>query len=87
MTSRESLVSKLRKTYLNRGVDKDYLVFEEEMTSLQDLESILIALDKKIQLPNPYNSCLLYETGLSNEFDFERERADTKGGSPPDKLD
>lgn len=33
---------------------------------------------------NPHNSILLYITGLTNEFDLIKARADTIDGSPPD---
>ena len=85
--NREDLVKQLRSFYSvvrKQEVDADFLIFEEEMSSIADLETILVALDRKMQLPNPHNSCLLYVTGLTNDFDFQRERCDTQGGSPPD---
>jgi DNA polymerase-3 subunit alpha len=85
--NREELIKKIQTHYrsdrLSR-IDKDFLIFEEEMSTVNDLETILVALDKKAQLPNPHNSCLLYCTGLTSEFDTGKERCDTEGGSPPD---
>ena len=84
---REELIKKIQTHYKSDRlslIDKDFLIFEEEMSTLSDLEIILVALDKKAQLPNPHNSCLLYCTGLTSEFDLSKERCDTEGGSPPD---
>ncbi len=76
-------------------VDSDYLEFEVKMSNLQDLKKIsdcLYGRDafgyKNVKLPifeeNPYNSILLYITGLTDIFDFKKERSDTIDGSPPD---
>lgn len=67
-------------------IDTDFLHFEEEMISSEDRDYIvrLCKLGKQGHLPNPHNSIILYITGLSNEFNFEKARADTVGGSPPD---
>jgi len=85
---KENLLIKVRSQYIeNRvsSVDKDYLEFEELMITLSDLELIAFALDKGLStLPNPFNSILLYVSGLSREFDFRKERSDTIEGSPPD---
>ena len=73
------------KKRLNQ-VDSEFLSFEESMISSKDLDTILALIDspKKVSLPNPHNSIILYICGLTNEFDFEKARADTVGGSPPD---
>ena len=61
------------------------------MISNQDKERILslISLLKnnkeiKLSLPNPHNSIILYLCGLTSEFDFNKARSNTVGGSPPD---
>ena len=70
-------------------VDPDYLEFEIKMSSIEDLQKIndcLWAVNnlKKTtpKLPlydqNPYNSILLYITGLTNAFDFSKERGTPK---------
>lgn len=84
---REDIIEQIQATYLTDRtslVDEDYLVFEEETATLEDLQLILSAYERKISLPNPHNSCLLYVTGLSLAFDFAKERCNTIGGSPPD---
>ena len=84
---RTQLLNKLKANYIpNRvkTVDKDFLSFEEEMSTIKDLEAILVAIDKKAQLPNPHNSIILYVSGLAKEFDFTKARSDTIGGSAPD---
>lgn len=85
--NRQILLNEIKNFYRQDRlniVDRDYLLFEEEITSLEDLERILLCCKKKIPLPNPHNSCLLYCTELSSQFDFTKERCDTQGGSPPD---
>lgn len=78
----------LRDYYINKRVeevDPDFLEFEEDKISKEDLALILNLLSEKKgsqrKFPNPYNSIILYVTGLTNEFDFRRARADTIGGS------
>ena len=65
------------------SVDQDYLEYEVTMISDQDLTRICdsINVDK---FPNPHNSILLYVTGLTDDFDFEKSRSDMIGGAPPD---
>jgi DNA polymerase-3 subunit alpha len=66
-------------------VDQDFLSFEEDMITDEDLDLIKTSLELGItQLPNPHNSVLLYITGLSDIFDFEKARANTIDGTPPD---
>lgn len=69
-------------------VDKDFLEFEEDMISSKDQEIILSllnnTLNKLTKLENPHNSIILYLTGITDSFDFEKGRSDTIGGSPPD---
>lgn len=85
------ILAELKKHYIQervKQVDKDFFLAEEEMASEKDLELILGTLKAKQQDPivldNPHNSILLYITGLTNTFDFERARSDSIGGSPPD---
>ena len=82
---------KLRNTTYKKEfllVDEDFLVFEEEMISPRDqdlISSLLSNSDKeKIKTDNPYNSIILYVTGITDTFDFSKARSDTIGGSPPD---
>ncbi len=77
-------------------VDLDYLEFELKMSDLLDLKRISDSLwainnyksDPAIKLPlyqeNPYNSILLYITGLTDEFDFLKQRSEMIDGAPPD---
>lgn len=71
-------------------VDQDYLEYEVKMASEKDLERIAYTCLSKSQSetfpawPNPHNSILLYLTGLSDEFDFQKARSDMIGGAPPD---
>lgn len=81
------LLQKVQSYYLEdrlRTLDRDYLQIEEQSIFKSDLELIVNACEKKIKLPNTYNSCIIYATGLSDEFDFKLGRCLTKGGSPPD---
>ena len=66
-------------------IDQDYLEFEVKMASDLDIERIAFSLlgNEKFST-NPYNSILLYITGLTNEFDFEKARSNMTGGAPPD---
>jgi DNA polymerase-3 subunit alpha len=56
------------------------------MISNIDKERILklLNLNNKSEIPNPHNSIILYVTGLSNQFDYEKGRSNSIGGSPPD---
>lgn len=71
-------------------VDQDYLEYEVTMISDEDLDRIQTLLIAKNNgslnqtIDNEYNSILLYITGLSNDFDFEKARSDMIGGAPPD---
>ena len=71
-------------------VDSDYLEYEVTMASLEDIESIYYLLIQKkdssdwVSWPNPHNSILLYITGISNDFDFEKQRSNMIDGAPPD---
>ncbi len=85
------MIERVRKFYISERlerVDPDFLDFEEEKALEEDLGLILRLLENKnrrnSKLDNPHNSILLYVTGLSNEFDFEKGRSDTIDGSPPD---
>ena len=64
-------------------VDPDYLEFEIKMSSLNDLQKINDCLwavanfnKNPPKLPffeeNPHNSIILYITGLTNQFDFQK---------------
>lgn len=75
-------------TRLSR-IDRDFLEFEEEMASQEDLQQVLKLTSieyrpNAIFSHNPNNSVLLFVTGLTDEFDWEKARANTVGGSPPD---
>ena len=72
-------------------VDQDYLEYEVKMASDKDLERILFTCISKKDYPhsfepweNPHNSILLYLTGITNTFDFNKARSDMIGGAPPD---
>lgn len=66
-------------------VDHDFLSFEEDLSTNEDLQLVEQALAGGMWFAeNPANSIILYLTGLTDQFDQERARADTKGGSPPD---
>lgn len=71
-------------------VDEDYLEYEVKMISDEDLDRISSLLYDKnnhnedLTLDNPYNSILLYITGLTNSFDFNKARSEMTGGAPPD---
>jgi len=73
------------------SIDNDYLEYEITMISDSDLERVINLLQEKKypsekwnQLDNPHNSILLYITGLTDIFDFEKKRSDMIGGAPPD---
>ena len=61
-------------------VDQDYLEYEVTMISDEDLDRIQTLLIAKNNgslnqtIDNEYNSILLYITGLSDDFDFEKAR-------------
>lgn len=79
------MIKELRKLYIDSRiaeVDPDFLEFEEEMISENDIK--LIQALKPSSIPNPHNSILLYVTGKTNEFDFKKARANTIGGAAPD---
>jgi len=85
--TRNELLLLIHKAYIPERIkylDKDFVEFEEQLAPLEDLETIVFCLNTNTKLSNPHNSCILYATGTSNEFSFERARADTTGGSPPD---
>lgn len=72
-------------------VDRDYLEYEVKMISDKDLERILFTCINKKDHPdafepweNPYNSILLYLTGITDTFNFNKARSDMIGGAPPD---
>lgn len=82
------MINDIRKYYINErveSVDSDFLEFEEEMAGKNDLKRILEALDDGASdWGNPHNSILLYVTGLSDLFNYDKGRSDMTGGSPPD---
>jgi len=85
------MINSIKNYYIENRlsqVDNDFLNYEEDTCSSQDLQIIynLLCNESKLQskLDNPYNSILLYITGISDEFDFDKARSDTYGGSPPD---
>ena len=68
-------------------IDLDFLSYEEENIDSEDKErllSLLACKDKIPKLENQFNSILLWVTGLSDEFNFERGRSEMIDGSPPD---
>ena len=69
-------------------IDRDFLSYEEEMIDQKDTNIILDLLYNNnpgaIKFSNPHNSIILFICGLTDEFDFDKARADTVGGSPPD---
>jgi len=84
----KKLINKI-KTHYNQNrlalVDQDFLSFEEDLSTNQDLELVELALTHNLKfVENPTNSIILYLTGLTDQFDNEKARADTRGGSPPD---
>ena len=85
------MIEQIRQHYNKERCSKldiDFLNFEEEMSSSEDLarvaELLSLKLPTQIKLPNPHNSCILYACELTDEFDFVQARANTIGGSPPD---
>lgn len=84
---RKQLLSEIRSFYKTERLsklDKDFIDFEEDMAEISDLNDILSLLSKQVKIDNPYNSCILYATGLSSQFDFKLARSFTKNGTPPD---
>lgn len=66
-------------------VDLDFLSFELEKARDVDLELILKYLnEERFFEDNPYNSLLLYTSGLTDSIDYDKERSENSGGSPPD---
>lgn len=66
-------------------IDPDFLEYEEENINKVDKEKIIKLLElKSSSLDNPFNSILLYVTGLTDNFDFNKGRSDFMPGSPPD---
>lgn len=85
---RKELINSIQNFYIKDRlikVDKDFLEFEEDLADLNDLNLILEYLNKnKKASHNKHNSILLFITGLSDTFDFQKERCDHRGGSEPD---
>lgn len=77
-------------------IDPDFLEYEEENISKADKEKIIKLLETQTvndikndvwpntSLDNPFNSILLYITGLTDQFDFKKGRSAFIPGSPPD---
>ena len=67
-------------------IDPDFLEYEQDFISKDDLELIITLLNtkSKVKLANPHNSIILYCLGLTDEFDFSKARSNTIDGSPPD---
>lgn len=83
------MLNKLKNLYISERlckVDEDFLSYEEDFISKEDLDTIISLLqdEKKLKMNNIHNSIILYVTGLSDEFNFEKARCDTISGSPPD---
>jgi DNA polymerase-3 subunit alpha len=83
------MLNKLKNFYISERlckVDEDFLSYEEDFISKEDLDTIISLLqdEKKLKMNNIHNSIILYITGLSDEFNFEKARCDTISGSPPD---
>ena len=67
------------------SIDQDFLSQEIKMISEEDLNRISSSLEASLKFEiNPYNSILLYITGLTDVFDFQKARSETIGGAPPD---
>jgi hypothetical protein len=95
---KQDIIAELRTFYIQTRmpiVDQDFLEFEEEMASEEDLSYIL---NKCYDLfgegpghpvqywDNPHNSIILALTGLTDQFDTTKGRSDTIDGSPPDCI-
>jgi len=85
---RTELLQALRPSYdpaRLAEIDQDFLSFEEDLTTMEDLQRVPIAIQNGLHFEhNPHNSILLYLTGLTSQFNHEVARANTRGGSPPD---
>ncbi len=80
---RNELITQLRQGYNPFRVHKvepEFLEFEEEMASEEDLKKLLVA---KGRYPNPHNSTLLYVLGLTDEYN-PTLNVDTIGGASAD---
>jgi DNA polymerase-3 subunit alpha len=83
------MIKKIKNLYISdriKTIDEDFLSYEEDFILPKDIDLILSLLQNEtnIKLNNPHNSVILYVTGLTDEFNFDKSRADTTGGSPPD---
>lgn len=82
------LIKQLRSYYKSKRlalIEPEFLEFEEDLISPDDLKLVLVACENQVLFrDNTYNSCILFVTGLTDEFDYKQARAITKGGSPPD---
>ena len=88
------MLKQIKQNYIKDRVslvDLDFLTFEEDMISQEDIERIATLLsllksdpNNKLDLPNPHNSIILYICGLTDIFDNVKGRSNTIGGSPPD---
>ena len=83
------MLTKLKNFYIKDRlckIDLDFLSYEEDFISQEDLQIIITLLEQKSlsKIKNIHNSIILYLTGLSDEFDFVKARCDTIDGSPPD---
>lgn len=83
------MLNKIKNFYIKDRlckIDSDFLSYEEDFISAEDLSSILLLLENSnnIKFENPRNSIILYCCGLTDSFDFEKARCDTIDGSPPD---
>ena len=68
-----------------KEVDIDFLSFELEKAKEDDLKLLLQLVERNSFFTNnPHNSLLLYTAGLTDTIDFEKERSEFIGGSPPD---
>lgn len=70
-------------------IDEDFLEYEVIMASEKDIERVYnLVVEKNCTnfplLENPHNSILLYLLGLTDEFDFSKQRSDMIDGAPPD---
>jgi len=83
------MLNKIKSFYISERinkVDKDFLSYEEDFMTEDDASIIvsLLKLNSKAKLKNTHNSIVLYCTGLTDEFNFEKARSNTIDGSPPD---